>query len=231
MKVAVSSLGTSLDAWTGVPFGICSQFLVIDTETMEAVVVSIPPDQIDPSKVSLAAIRAIANQGATCVITGPIKDLCRQAMRNLGIEVIDNVGRMTVREAVELYTTNGPKAVLEYEPPPAKIAVSAHGDNLDATLSPKGEPCTSFILVDPQTWTFEVIQVDPGDSPVQASVNAVRAAAKSGATIVITAQIRPACCTALRALAISVALADESCTVRQAIELYQQGKLATPPFL
>jgi hypothetical protein len=72
MLVAVSSLGTDLDAWTGIPFGACSQFLVADTETMEFVVVSVPTQQQDPTKVSLSAIRAIARQGAEVVITGPI---------------------------------------------------------------------------------------------------------------------------------------------------------------
>ena len=58
MKIAVSSQGTSLDAWAGGAFGICSQFLVVDSESLDLVVVSVPPDQIDPSKVSLGAIRA-----------------------------------------------------------------------------------------------------------------------------------------------------------------------------
>ena len=229
MKIAVSSLGTSLDAWAGAAFGTCSQFLIVDTETMDVVVVTVPLEERDPSKVSLAAIRAIANQGAEVVLTGPIKDLCRQAIVNLGMEIVAGIGRMTVRDAVALYATNGPQAVASYEPPPAKIAVASHGDNLEATLSQRGEVCTSFILVDPQTSEIEIVRVKPADSIAQASVNAVRAAAQSGATVVITPEIRPACCTALRALAITVALADETLTVREAIDAYQRGDLESPP--
>jgi predicted Fe-Mo cluster-binding NifX family protein len=198
---------------------------------MEYVVISVPAEEQDPSKASLAAIRAIANQGAECVITGTIRDVCRQAMIGLGIDVVDNVERMTVREAVELYTTNGPEALTSYSPSPAKIAVASHGASLDATLSGKGEVCTSFALVDPQTMAFERVDVEPAASLAQASVNAVRAAARSGATVVITPEIRPACCTALRALAITVALADPDLTVREAVEAYKQGKLASPPYL
>jgi len=231
MKIAVSSAGTSLDAWTGVPFGLCSQFLVVDSESMEFVVISVPPDQLDPSKVSLVAIRAIARQETEVVITGKIKEICRQAMRNLGIQVIDGVERMTVREAVVMYAAQGAPAVQSYTPPSARIAVAAHGEDLDATLSPKGEPCTSFILVDPQSMAYKVIAVEPAESPAQASVNAVRAAAQNGATVVITPQLRPACCAALRALAIEIALAEETLTVREAIAAYQQGKLPTPPYL
>ena len=231
MKVAVSSMGTSLDAWAGGPFGLCTQFLVVEPETMEYVVVSVPADQLEASKVSLPAIRAIANQGAEVVLTGAIKDVCRQAMETLGMEVISGIERMTVRQAVEMYTTSGQEALARYRPQPAKIAVASHGDDLEATLSSKGEPCTSFVLVDPQTMSFEVVRVEPAETLEQASVNAVRAAARSGATTVITPEIRPACCVALRALAITVSLASPEMTVREAVETYLSGELPSPPYL
>ena len=231
MRVAVSSSGSSLDAWVGGPFGTCSQFLVVDTETMEYLTISVPAEQLDPNNVSLPAIRALARQDVGVVITGRIKDICRQTMANLGIEVIDGAEGMTVREAVSLYTSGGSRAVAEFTPPPAKIAVASHGDSLDATLSPKGEVCTSFVLVNPETMESEVVRVAAADSPAQASVNAVRAAARSGATVVITPEIRPACCTALRALAITVVLADENLTVREAVEAYRRDELVGPAYL
>ena len=231
MKIAVASQGTSLDAWAGISFGLCSQFLVVDTETMDYIIVSVPLDQIDPSRVSLAAIRAVASQGVQTIITGHIKDICRQAMLNLGIEVIDGIERMTVREAIERYVTKGPEEVRAYQPLPAKIAVASHGGDLDAKLETRGEPCTSFVLVDPQTMDFEVVYVEPAESMARASVNAVRAAARSGATTVITPEIRPECCTALRALSINVALADEELTVREAVQAYLRGELSTPSYL
>ena len=231
MKVAVSSMGTSLEAWAGGPFGTCTQFLVVDTETMEYVVVSVPPDQLDASKVSLPAIRAIANQGAEVVLTGPIKTICRRAMETLGIEVVANMERITVRQAVETYLREGQEALARYRPTPAKIAVASHGEGLGDTLSPKGEPCTSFVLVDPQTMQYQVIRVEPAETIEQASVNAVRAAARSGATVVITPEIRPACCEALRALAVTVTLADPEMTVREAVQKYLSGELSSPPYL
>ncbi|MDY7042462.1 MAG: NifB/NifX family molybdenum-iron cluster-binding protein [Chloroflexota bacterium] len=230
MQVAVSSLGTSLEAWAGVPFGACSQFLVVDTETMDFVIVSVASEQ-DPTKISLAAIRAIAKQDAQVVITGYIKDICKQTMIGLGMEVIDNIKRMTVREAIEVYITGGPQAIHLYEPLPEKIAVASHGANLDATLAPEDEPCTSFVLVNPETMAFETVQVKPADSLLQASINAVRAAARAGASVVITSGIRPECCAALRALAITVAVADKDTTVREAVDAYLRGELSTPPYL
>jgi predicted Fe-Mo cluster-binding NifX family protein len=231
VKVAVSSRGTSLDAWAGGPFGLCTQFLVVDTETMEHVVISVPAHELDASTVSLPAIRAIAAQGAEVVVTGAIKDVCRQAMETLGMEVVAGIERMTVRQAVEMYTTSGREALARYQPQSARIAVASHGTTLDDTLSPEGEPCTSFLLVDPQTMESQVVQVEPAETSERASVNAVRAAARSGATVVITPEIRPACCEALRALAITVALADPETTAREAVEKYLSGKLSSPPYL
>jgi len=152
-------------------------------------------------------------------------------MLNLGIEVIDRIEGITVRDAVSLYTSGGTEAIVGHKPSPIRIAVASHGNCLDATLSPKGEVCTSFVLVDPQTMDFEMVRVESADSPERASVNAVRAAAKSGATVVITPEIRPACCTALRALAIQVVLADEDLAVREAVEAYHRGELAGPSYL
>jgi predicted Fe-Mo cluster-binding NifX family protein len=198
---------------------------------MELVVIAVPVEQSEPGTVNLPAIRAVARQGADMVIAGPISDLCREAVTSLGIEVVDGIERMTVREAVELYGAGGREALKRYVPPPAKIAVASHGEGLDATLSPKGEVCTSFVLVEPQSMSFEVIKVAVADSPAQASVNAVRAAARSGATAVITPEIRPACCAALRALAIAIALADPSLTVREAVQAYLQGRLESPSYV
>jgi predicted Fe-Mo cluster-binding NifX family protein len=98
-------------------------------------------------------------------------------------------------------------------------------------LAPRGEPCTSFVLVNPQSLRFEVVKVEEGETPAQTSVNAVRAAARSGATVVITPEIRPTCCAALRALSITVALAEPAMTVRQAVQAYQRGELEMPPYL
>ena len=72
MKVAVASMGTVPEALVGVRFGMCSQFLVFDVDTMEYVVVSVPPRHEDQDRVSLAAIRAVAMQGVSAVITGQL---------------------------------------------------------------------------------------------------------------------------------------------------------------
>jgi predicted Fe-Mo cluster-binding NifX family protein len=198
---------------------------------MDSVVIAVPPEQQDPTRISLYAIRTLAAQGVDAVICGRIKDPCREALSALGVEVVEGVERITVRRAVETYQIQGARALATYEPPPVRVAVASHGADLEATLAPRGEPCTSFVLVDPQTLHCERVEVEQGETAVQTSVNAVRAAARSGATVVVTPEMRPACCAALRALSIAVALADPSMTVRQAIQAYQRGELETPPYI
>jgi predicted Fe-Mo cluster-binding NifX family protein len=147
-------------------------------------------------------------------------------MLTLGMEVIDRVGHITVRQAVERYATGGPQAVGADQDVAERIAVASHGENLDSCLASKDEPCTSFVLVDPQTMSWEVVKVEAADSLAEASVHAVRAAARAGASAVITSGLRPECCTALNALAIAVFVADPGITVREAIEQYKRGELA-----
>ena len=225
MKVAVASMGTVPEAWVGIRFGMCSQFLVFDLDTMEYVVVSVPPHLESPEQVSLAAIRAVAKQDVSAVITGHIKDICRQTLLDLGIDVIEGVEGMTVQEAIEHYKATGLKTPESRKGLPTRVAVASHGEGLEAPLEIRFGICSSFVVVDPATMEWEVVRVKP-DGPAQ-TVNrrAIRAVARSGAVALITPQIHPECCMALRALAITVYLAPEGTTVRQAIERYERGEL------
>ncbi len=225
MKVAVASMGTVPEAWVGIRFGFCSQFLVFDLDTMEYVVVSVPPHAETPERVSLAAIRAVAKQGVTAVITGHIKDLCRQTLLNLGIDVIDGVEGMTVGEAIERYKATGMETRESRQGITTRVAVVSHGEGLDAPMELRFGICASFVVVDPRTMAWEVIQVEPDGPSKNVNMEGIRAVARSGANVLITPQIHPECCMALQALAVEVYLAPEGITVREAIERYEQGKL------
>jgi predicted Fe-Mo cluster-binding NifX family protein len=225
MKVAVASMGTVPDAWVGIRFGMCSQFLVFDLDTMEYVVVSVPPHPEMPERVSLAAIRAVANQGVSAVITGHVKEICRQTLLDLGIEVIDGVEGMTVREAIEQYKATGLPTPESRRGIPTRVAAVSIGEGLEARLEVRFGICSSFVVVDPTTMEWEVVRVEP-DGPAQAvNMKGIQAVARSGATVLITPQIHPECCMALQALAVAVYLAPEGITVREAVERYEQGEL------
>jgi predicted Fe-Mo cluster-binding NifX family protein len=225
MKIAVASLGTVPEAWVGIRFGMCSQFLVFDVDTMEYIVVSVPPRQEESERVSLAAIRAVAQQGVSAVITGQIKDICRQTLLDLGIDVIDGVEGMTVEEAIERYKATGLETPSSRKGMPTRIAVAAHGEGLDTPVEQHFGTCSAFTIVDPATMAWKSIQLEPDGPAREVNLQAIQAVAKSGATVLITPAIHPECCMALQALAVAVYLAPEGITVREAIEKYEQGVL------
>ena len=225
MKVAVASMGTVPEAWVGIRFGMCSQFLVFDLDTMEYLVVSVPPHQESPEQVSLAAIRAVARQDVSAVITGHIKDICRQTLLDLGIDVIDGVEGMTVLEAVEHYKATGLPTPESRKGLPIRVAVVSTGEGLEAPVELHFGICSSFVVVDPATMAWEAIQVEPDGPAEKVNMNGVRAVVRSGAGVVITPQIDTECCMALRALAVTAYLAPEGITVREAVERYARGEL------
>ena len=225
MKVAVASMGTVPEAWVGIRFGMCSQFLVFDLDTMDYVVVSVPA-RLEPSEqVNLAAIRAIAQQDVSVVITGHIKEICRQTLLNLGVDVIDGVESMTVREAIEHYRATGLQTPESRKGLLMRVAVVSHGEGLDARLGGRFGTCTSFVVADPKNMEWKMVDVESDGPAQEVNLNIIRALAQSGAGVVITPQINPGCCMALRALAVTVCLAPEGITVREAIELYERGEL------
>ncbi len=225
MKVAVASMGTVPEAWVGVQFGMCTQFLVFDLDTMEYVVVSVPPRQESPEQVSLTAIRAVAKQGVSAVITGQIKDICRRTLLDLGIDVVDGVEGMTVREAIERYKATGLATPESRKGMPARVAIAAQGEGLEAPLEFPFGTCTSFVVVDPKTMAWEMVRVQPDGPARKVNARAICAIAQSGATALITPQIHSECCMALQALAIAVYLAPAGITVREAVARYAAGTL------
>ena len=179
MKVAVASLGTVPEAWVGIQFGMCSQFLVFDLDTMEYVVVSVPPHLDSPERVSLAAIRAVAGQGVTAVITGRIKDACRQVLLDLGIEVVDDVEGMTVQEAIARYKATGLPTPESRQGVRTRVAVVSQGEGLEAPLELRFGTCSSFVVVDPATLEWEAVQVEPDGPTREVNLQGIRAVARS----------------------------------------------------
>jgi predicted Fe-Mo cluster-binding NifX family protein len=218
-------MGTVPEALVGVRFGLCSQFLVFDLDTMDYVVVSVPPGQEDRDRVSLAAIRAVATQGVGAVVTGHVKEICRQTLLDLGIDVIAGVEGMTVQEAVERYRATGletPESRVGFV---NRIAVVSSGEGLDAPLQAPLSLCTSFVVVDPGTNEWEVVKTEPNGPAREVSLNAIRTIVRSGAGVLITPQIHPECCMAMQALAVAVYIAPQEMTVGEAIRAYEGGQL------
>jgi predicted Fe-Mo cluster-binding NifX family protein len=136
---------------------------------------------------------------------------------------------MTVAEAIERYKVTGLQTPEERKGLLTRIAVVSQGEGLDAPLETDFRACSSFVVVDPRTRDWIKVQIEPGGPEQTVHVEAIRAVARSGATVLITPQIRPECCMALQALAIEVYIAPEGITVQKAIELYEAGELEPSP--
>ena len=225
MKIAVGTTGDSLDAWVNSEFGWCPRFVVVDTDSMSYFIVSQPTVE-SHEEASLAAIRTLARHDVSTVIVATAQPQCRRVMNELGVDVIEGVEGLTVRQAVErfvsdaLYRPEGRKARV-------KIAVASDGDDLDAAVGTSFGLCTRFLLVDPESLDYTVVEVTPKGSPEALSVEAIRAVAKGGATMVIAPWLQPRCCRVLFQLGVDVALCEPDIPVRQAIEFFKEGKLTS----
>jgi len=101
MKIAVSSVGNSLETQVDRRFGRCPYFLVVDSETMEVEVV---PNMAAGAMggAGIQAAQMIANKGVKVLITGNVGPNAFQTLSAAGIEIVTGVSG-TVKEVVERY--------------------------------------------------------------------------------------------------------------------------------
>lgn len=101
MKIAVSSVGPTLDDSFDARFGRCAYFLVIDPDTLEF-------EPIQNSNIALGhgagiqSAQLLANKGVTVLLTGNCGPNAFQTLAAAGIQVITGVAGQ-VREAVRMY--------------------------------------------------------------------------------------------------------------------------------
>lgn len=112
------------------------------------------------------------------------------------------------------------------ENPMDKIAITSEGPTLDDQLDPRFGRAAGFIIVDPQTMSFEYI--DNGGSQAMAQGAGIQAAenvVRAGAHAVLTGYVGPKAFLALDRAGIKVAQNIENMTIREAVELFRQGKI------
>jgi len=104
-KVAVTSDGPTLDHAVDPRFGRAGGFVVVDTETMEATYVDNGGSQAMSHGAGIQAADNVARAGAGTVLTGFVGPKAFAALQAAGITVIQDLSGMTVREAVERFTS------------------------------------------------------------------------------------------------------------------------------
>ncbi len=224
MKIAVGSLGANLDAWVGARFGYCPQFVVVDTETMDYLVVAMPPTESE-QEASLKAIRIVVQNAAEVVIVEEAKPTCREVMTQLGVEVIEGVQGLTVRQVVERYKSRELDKPEARKGEPPKIAVAALDNDLAAPVGMGFGQVPRFVVVEPSTMRHESIQVEPAGPEHKIRRETIRTLVERGTGVVITPSLTPACCQVLWSFGIEVVIGGKGLTVGQAVEAYKAGVL------
>jgi predicted Fe-Mo cluster-binding NifX family protein len=105
-----------------------------------------------------------------------------------------------------------------------KIAVTSEGPGLDAHVDPRFGRAAGFVIVDPESMTFDY--VDNGTSQVMAQGAGIQAAelvASTGARVLLTGFVGPKAFQALSAAGIAIGQNVDNLTVREAVKRYQEG--------
>ena len=101
MRVAVSVHAASLDAAVAPRFGQAPGFLIVDPKTMTFDYASNSADTGRQGGRGDAAAALIARAGVTVLLTGFVGAKAALALAQEGIRVVDGLGALTAREAVE----------------------------------------------------------------------------------------------------------------------------------
>lgn len=99
MKIAISSLGPSLEDKVDERFGRAAYLLVVDDGTLALEAVDNSANRNAMQGAGLGAAETVANSGATSVITGHLGPKAFQALQLAGVDGYDGTG-MTVRDAI-----------------------------------------------------------------------------------------------------------------------------------
>ena len=105
-----------------------------------------------------------------------------------------------------------------------KVCVTAMGNNLDAEVDPRFGRSQYFIFVDTDTMAFEAVENAAVAAPGGAGIQAAQTVVNKGADVLISGNIGPNAFQVLSNAGVKVATGAYG-TVREAIEMYKNGKL------
>jgi predicted DNA-binding protein (UPF0251 family)/predicted Fe-Mo cluster-binding NifX family protein len=105
-----------------------------------------------------------------------------------------------------------------------KIAISSIAPNLDADIDQRFGRCQYFVIVDPGTMEFEVLENSSATAGGGAGIATAQQLAGKGIEVVITGNCGPNAYNALAAAGIKV-VTNASGNVKEAVRKYQTGEL------
>lgn len=101
MKIAVTAMGTSLDASVDPRFGRCSHFVIVNTDDLSVEAVANQSASAGGGA-GIQSAQCVADKDVKVVLTGNCGPNAFRTLEAAGIEVVIGVGG-TVRSAVEKY--------------------------------------------------------------------------------------------------------------------------------
>ena len=105
-----------------------------------------------------------------------------------------------------------------------KIAISSSGVNLDEPVDPGFGCCRYFIIIDPETNAFDVLENEAPVSSSGAGIQAAQMVVTAGVDTVITGKLKPNVTDVLETAGLNVYLGAEG-TIRDVLQQYQDGRL------
>ena len=107
-----------------------------------------------------------------------------------------------------------------------KICITATGPALDSAMDPRFGRCQYFIIVDPDTLSFEAAENPNLGAAGGAGIQSAQFVSNKGVEAVITGQVGPNAFTTLQAAGIKI-LIGVSGNVREMVEKYKKGQLSS----
>lgn len=105
-----------------------------------------------------------------------------------------------------------------------KIAITSQGKDLDANVDPRFGRCAAFIVIDPETLAFEVVDNTMVNATAGAGIQAGQKVADQNVEAVLTGNCGPKAFRTLQAAGIAI-YSGVSGTIREAVEQFKAGAL------
>lgn len=101
MKIAVTSVGNTLDSQIDQRFGRAAYFIIVDTETMDFTAIE-NTNVAAAGGAGISSAKCVIDNGAEAVLTGNCGPKAERTLRAAGVKLFTAVTG-TVAEAVELF--------------------------------------------------------------------------------------------------------------------------------
>jgi len=103
MKIAVSAMGTDLDAQVDPRFGRCQYFVIVDSDSLEFEAIE-NPNTNAMGGAGIQSGQLMADRGVQAILTGNVGPNAFQALSAAGIQIVAGVTG-TVKEAIQRFNS------------------------------------------------------------------------------------------------------------------------------